>query len=142
MPVEGRKPKPDGQKRNRHQPTYDWLEVPNEPFSSGPKLPSRRTEGRAWPARTKQWWSAISTMPHCVLWTPTDWEFAIDTALVAAEFHAGDTRAAAELRQRERLLGSTLDSRRDLRIRYVDQAEEPNEMAGVTSMADFRASLL
>ncbi len=44
------------------------------------------------------------------------------TALVAAAFHGGDTRSAAELRQREKVLGTTMDSRRDLRIRYPGAA--------------------
>ena len=140
MPVTGRKPKPEGQKRNRVKPTYEWTEVPDVPFIGGPKLPAKRAEGKAWPARTKRWWDAISTMPHCVLWTPTDWEYAIDTALVAAEFHAGDMRLAAELGRREKLLGNTFDSRRDLRIRYV-QSEESEEHAGVTSLEDYRAAL-
>lgn len=140
MPVPGTKPKPDGQKRNRVKPTFEWTEVPDIPFSGGPALPSRCAEGKAWPVRTKRWWAAISTMPHCVLWTPTDWEYAIDTALVAAEFHAGDMRLAGELRNREKLLGNTFDSRRDLRIRYV-QPEQFEEHAGVTSIDDYRAAL-
>lgn len=141
MGVPGTKPKPDGQKRHRVKPTYEWLEVPDEPFTGGPKLPAKRTDGRAWPARTKRWWSAISSMPHCVAWTETDWEYAIDTAYVHAEFATGDMRQAAELRNREKLLGNTLDSRRDLRIRYVTLTEEREEAAGVASLADYRAAL-
>ena len=141
MPVTGRKPKPDEQKRNRHKPTYDWVEVLDEPFSGGPKLPAKRTDGRAWPARTKRWWAAISAMPHCVTWTETDWEYAIDTAYVHAEFATGDMRQAAELRNREKLLGNTFDSRRDLRIRYVTLTEEREEAAGVSSLDDYRAAL-
>lgn len=139
MGVTGRKPKPDGQKRNRHQPVYDWVEVPDRPFKGRP-LPARQPGGAAWPPWTKQWWAAISKMPHCVLWGETDWRYALDTAVVAARFHAGDMRAAAELRNREKLLGNTFDARRDLRIRYVDPncREEP---AGVTSLDDYRAAL-
>src|SRR5688572_30620136 len=120
MPVTGRKPKPDGAKRNRHKPVHDWLEVPDVPFA-GRRLPQRRPDGETWPAGTRKWWQAISTMPHCCLWSDGDWQFALDTAFVASRFHVdGDLRAAGELRARERLLGSTIDSRRDLRIRYVD----------------------
>ena len=141
MPVAGRKPKPDDQKRNRHKPTYDWVEVPDLPFSGGPKLPVKRTEGRAWPVRTKRWWAVISAMPHCAIWTDADWEYALDTAYVHAEFASGDMRQAAELRNREKLLGNTFDSRRDLRIRYVTLTEEREEAAGVASLADYRAAL-
>lgn len=138
--VTGRKPKPDGQKRNHHKPTYDWVEVPAVPFSGGPSLPSRRSGNRAWPARTKRWWAVISTMPHCVLWEASDWEYALDTAYVAAEFHAGDVRVATELRNREKWLGTTFDARRDLRIRYVDPSEN-EEPAGVTRINDYRAAV-
>lgn len=48
---------------------------------------------------------------------------------------------AAELRLRERAMGTTEDARRDLRIRYVSATPEEQEDAGVTSLADYRASL-
>jgi hypothetical protein len=118
MPVTGRKPKPDGQKRNRHAPTHEWVEVVDRPFDGRvPKLPPRKG---GWPAATKRWWATVSRMPHCTLWSDADWQFALDTALIAAAFHEGDVRTATELRQREKILGTTVDARRDLRIRYVD----------------------
>jgi hypothetical protein len=139
MPVAGRKPKPDGQKRNRVKSAIDWVEVLDIAFAGGPKLP-RREQG--WPARTKQWWAAVSTMPHCVLWSATDWQFAIDTANVHALFAAGDARVAPELRQREKILGTTMDARRDLRIRYVTSSSESSgEGADVTSLDDYRDAL-
>ena len=146
MPVTGRKPKPPGEAVTRHKPTTEWTEVPDVPFSSGPKLPAKRPTilgPKPWSARSKQWWSVISSMPHCVLWTPSDWEFALDTAHIAAPFHAGEDMRpalAAELRSRERILGTTLDYRRDLRIRYVPVKveAESTEDAGVTRMSDYR----
>ena len=137
MPVRGTKPKPDDQKRNRVKPAHDWVEVVDAPFEGGPDLPVR---DKGWPARTVQWWSVVRAMPHCVLWSAADWEFALDTALIAAEFHGGDMRVAPELRQREKILGTTMDARRDLRVRYV--SEKPAEEAqGVTSLADYRSSI-
>lgn len=229
MPVAGRKPKPDGQKRNRMPPVHNWTDVVDEPYAGDvPQLPDQprhaegppapeparplgpmglalwarvwrsaagvpidaeavlvlceqmdervmlrvqvfkfpdHTKNRAalravdqqiisaltalglssarsipveWPAETQHWWSAVSRMPHCVLWTDADWQFALDTALVAAAFHAGDVRVASELRQRERILGTTVDSRRDLRIRYVDRVEEHADAATVTAMDTYR----
>jgi hypothetical protein len=79
-------------------------------------------------------------MPHASLWTEADWQFALDTAEVAAAFHDGDTKMAVELRQREKILGTTLDARRDLRIRYVEPRPE-EERAGVTAIADYRREL-
>ena len=231
MPVAGRKPKPEGFKRNRVKPTHEWVEVPSTPYagevpdlpdapatewtgevpepprplgSAGRELWERawRTSGPAvgeadallvvceqmdervalrvrvlregnwrdraglrmldaqivaglsalgldaterptgWPAATLRWWRAISRMPHCVVWTASDWQFALDTAVIAAAFHAGDYRLAAELRQREKVLGTTVDARRDLRIRYLDPDSEDEvtgeDLASVTVMADYK----
>lgn len=119
MPVSGAKPKPDGQARHRVKPTHEWNDVPDVPYAGGPNLPRR--EG-GWPAATKRWWTVVSAMPHCVLWTDADWQFALDTAEVHRRFSLGES-GGTELRIREKLLGVTLDSRRDLRIRYVQAAE-------------------
>lgn len=143
MPVTGRKPKPAGQARNRNAPTHDWTELPDVPFvpkTAAHKLPTRRPDGRSWPTWTKNWWKAISTMPHCALWSDSDWRFALETALVAAQLHEGDTRAATELRNREKVIGTTVDFRRDLRIRYVkpNQGDDSGGDAAVTQLDDYR----
>ena len=78
-------------------------------------------------------------MPHCSLWSRADWQFALDTAEVHARFVAG--AGATELRIREKLLGVTLDARRDLRIRYVQAAEGVGDVeapANVLNLDDFR----
>lgn len=133
MPVAGRKPK-DGPKRNRMPATHDWIEVEDKPFRGKRPvaLPKKRTlitrdgpiEVPVLPATVK-WWQVVSTMPHCRLWRDSDWTFALATALVADHAFRGQTSAATELRQREKILGTTVDSRRDLRIRYVEPAETP-----------------
>ncbi len=69
---------------------------------------------------TREWWARISRMPHCVVWAEADWGFALATAYVADDHFQGISRgAAAELRQREALMGVTVESRRTLRIRYL-----------------------
>lgn len=141
MAVVGRKPKDADKRVNRHAPRHDWTEVPNVPFADGPKLPSRRTQNRSWPAMTKRWWTTLSQMPHCVLWSESDWSFALDTALIAAAFHDGELQRAAELRNREKLLGVTVEHRRDLRIRYVDPPSDDDTETtpgAVTRMDDYR----
>lgn len=136
MPVSGPKPKPEGQRRHRVKPAFDWVEVPDRPFTDAPDLPAR-PDGKPWLKRTEAWWSAISTMPHCVLWTDSDWSYAIDAALVAAALHAGDLRAAAPLERREKVMGTTVDYRRDIRVRYVtDEVDEP-----VVEMESYRDRL-
>jgi hypothetical protein len=114
---------------------HDWVEVEDKPFprSKVPvSLPAKRQvlakDGvyeTPLDAMTKAWWKTLSAMPHCVLWSASDWQFALVTALVADAAFRGIPGAAAELRQRERVLGTTHDARRDLRIRYVEPVKPP-----------------
>ncbi len=140
MPVAGRKPKPEGQRRHRVKPVHEWIEVQDAPFDNPFPLPSSQPSGLPWPAATKRWWQAVSMMPHCCLWGESDWQFAQDTAIVAAAFHKGDLHNANELRQREKIMGTTVDARRDLRIRYVGPIPE-EEREGVTAIAEYRTRL-
>lgn len=143
MAGRGPRPKPDSQRRRRNRPTFEWADVVDVPYRGGPKLPSKQPDGKAWPAWTKRWWATVSTMPHCVLWSKGDWEHAMATAAVAAAFHSGDMRVAAELRHRERQLGMTAEARMTLRIRYIDPADDDGdgEDASVTAIARYRAML-
>lgn len=139
MPVAGRKPKPEGQARNRNAPTHDWTEVPDVAFVGAPKLPTKMPNGMPWSSATRAWWKTISAMPHCSLWTESDWQFALDTAFIAGIFHLqGDKGYATELRNREKVLGTTADYRRDLRIRYVAPKVESEAPAEVTKLDDYR----
>jgi hypothetical protein len=136
LPIPGTKPKPEH--RHRVKPPHEWQEVPKVPFEGGPKLPC---ESRfSWPQRTKEWWAVVSRMPHCVLWAESDWAFAIDTAYLHAAYCA-DVRHANELRQRERIMGTTMDARRDLRIRYVESLPE-EQREGVTAIDEYRQRLI
>lgn len=160
MPVSGRKPKEEGERRNRVKPVHDWTEVLDIPFD-GPvpvKLPAKRVlsspEGPyevGVHALTRQWWKTVAAMPHAALWTPSDWMFVLQTALVADDLHHGRTTAATELRQREKIIGTTVDARRDLRIRYVSEVDSDDDEdaspaagelpAGVASLDARRARL-
>lgn len=136
MPRPGTKPS-DQPIRRRNKPVHEWVEVEAVPFEEAPKLPRSQPSGMPWPAWTKAWWKAISRMPHCALWDDGDWRFAMETAVVAAAFHSGDVKAATELRNREKVLGTTVDYRRDLRIRYVEPA--PKELPpSVKAIDDYR----
>ena len=150
MPVPGRKSKPQGEARNRNKPTHDWIEVVDKPYSGDrPDLPETRTVMTPFgPSSvpvldlTKSWWESTSTRPHCVLWSPSDWSFALTTALVADAAFSGGVGAATELRNREKVLGTTVDYRRDLRIRYIDAASQKQrdeeQPAGVVALDDYR----
>lgn len=138
MPVTGRKPKPANQRRNRMPPTHDYTEVPaiEQP---GRELPDTQPNGKEWPMATLRWWDSVSTMPHTVLWTESDWAFAEASAYVAAMFHTkGSSMMATELRNREKVMGTTHDFRRDLRIRYIDPIENVEVESAVTRLDDYR----
>ena len=96
-----------------------------------------------WPPQTRRWWTAIARLPHTVAWTEADWQFARDTAELVAQFHLGNMRLGGEIRTRERIMGTTADARRDLRIRYVpvDDPMPHVENPQVTAMADYRRSV-
>lgn len=138
MAIRGRKPKPPGQARHRNKLVHKWTEVPSVPFRGAPKLPAQRCNGRGWSQRDRKTWRAWSTMPHCVLWQPSDWEFAFTTMEIAARVHDGELRWAAELRARQKVLGTTWEALRDQRIRSVDLAEESPMSAEVARLADYR----
>lgn len=115
----GQPPKPDGERINRVPPVHEWVDVLNVPYrGKRPALPKELS-----PA-TRSWWRVVSTMPHCIRWTPDDWQFALDTATVHHRFTLGVSGADAELRRRGELLGITWSARRSLRIRYVDAVTE------------------
>lgn len=149
MAMAGRKPS-DRPTVTRHKPTHDWTEVPNVPYDGEhPELPLSRTvlkgdEPIEIPIenRTRDWWNALTKMPHCVLWQDSDWAFALDTAMVQAAASHGQVTAMAELRMREKVLGTTVDARRDLRIRYVEPEQEAPTIAVVSQIDDRRQKLM
>lgn len=107
--------------RNR-VPVNAWIEVEDKPFRKGrsQKLPAAVT----WTAETMAWWESLRTMPHAILWAESDWAYARTTALLhnfiwGCPADKESMGKAGELRMRERIMGVTEESRRDLRIRYV-----------------------
>lgn len=159
MAISGAKPKEDRtQIRHRVPPAAgaEWVDVDDVPFD-GPPLGDRPESAAAaperpmglngelagWPKATLRWWEAVRTMPHAKLWTESEWETARGAAEAHARFVEGwkGCASGAELRQREKALGMTRDSRRDLRIRYVEPKAKPDPNAtpaGVTNLDDYR----
>lgn len=131
MPIRGAKLKPEA--RTRVRPTFDWTEVQDVPFEGAPALPFRHAQSVA------DWWADVSTMPHCALWRPGDWRYAIECARLVRKLHNGKG-SAAEVRAREKVMGTTMDARRDLRIRYVENIAE-DERLGVAAIEDYRKRL-
>lgn len=131
----GNRAEPDRTSVRNRVPLKAYHDIPNVPFHLGrkrmlPVLP----DGVAWPTATYNWWRALRVMPHCLLWTDTDWQYAATTAWIHKQVWAGDFKLAAELRMRERSMGCTDEARRGLRIRYV----EP-ELAALTPVTPIHA---
>ncbi len=99
-----------------------WTEVPNVPYSGPrPKLPAKLLGARLLP-QVREWWNVVTTMPHCVFWEAADWLFVLDTLQLKQHFYVGESSVAGqvEMRRREDQIGTTVEARRKLRIRYVD----------------------
>ena len=133
MAVPGTKPKPEGRKVTRHPLTQDWTDVQDVPYTGDKPTPPGRLSGRS-----KSWWESLASMPHCVLWSRSDWEFALDTLAIHRRF-SRTGEGAAELRQRENRMGTTMEARRDLRIRYVGLPEAETGPDG-NAPTDFAAA--
>lgn len=123
-------------KLNKHGRTPstggDWSDVADRPYDGpSPDLPALPRRKR-WHPMVAQWWEQVRHMPHCLLWRPTDWTYAIETALMKQgywdAYDRGEavTTAAVDIRRREDQMGTTQEARRKLRIRYVD----PDLVAG------------
>lgn len=117
-------------RRLGHSANAEWTEVQNRPYEGpSPDLPKLPNRCRYHPMVTT-WWDMVRQMPHCVRWTPTDWQYAVETALLKHYFWtdaAGGevkTTAATEIRRREDNMGTTEEARRKLRIRYTDPIDD------------------
>lgn len=122
-------PAKDPSLRQRTNSPDDWLDVPNVPYTGPhPDLPATRIVLDRFANRVEipytehahRWWEVICRMPHAALWDDAEWQFALGTAVVADSAFLGSASAAAQLNVREKVLGTTADYRRALRIRYVD----------------------
>lgn len=133
------KPKPAGEARFRGPRLHGWVEVVDAPFDCGPGLPPHRRDGQPWPDGVQQKWDAWRSMPHARLWGEADWQYAVDTAELAASVFQEDPKVGllAELRFREKQMGTTWSARQDMRIRYIAPVDECPP-ASVTSLEDYR----
>lgn len=129
-----------------HTQNAEWVKVVDVPYEgASPNLP-RLPRGKKWSELVVDWWEQVRSMPHCVLWTPTDWTAAIELALLKqafwTDYMAGEMKStmATEIRRRESLLGTTMEARRQLRIMYVkaegEEEEEPGDGVRVETQAE------
>lgn len=141
-------------------PNSEWTDVIDRPYE-GPSLDLPKSPGngrRKWHDPVVAWWEQVRRMPHCILWTPTDWLFALETAFMKHQFWNdyanGELHStlATEIRRREDQMGCTGEARRKLRIRYISPEEaddvpenslpaEAGQDANVTDIAARRRRL-
>src|SRR5689334_9031635 len=116
MAPRGTKPKPQGESRFRGARVHSWIEVEQVPFDNGPDLPPLRRGGEPWPEGIRRKWNSWRSMPHARLWREPDWEYAFDTAELAASVFERDSKVGllAELRLREKQMGTTWAARQDM----------------------------
>lgn len=112
----------------------EWQDVPDAPYTGpGSERDLPEIPGLPWYETTLAWWNIVRKMPHCRLWTESDWIYAIEVAVLKnqiwGEVFGGALPAnlLSEERQRLALLGMTMEQRRKLGIRYVDPALFPDE---------------
>ena len=79
---------------------------------SGPVLPA----GIPWSDRTVAWWQTWRESAQAVLFTDTDWDFLLDTAVLHNELWSGTTSVAAELRLRVAKFGASPEDRLRLKL--------------------------
>ena len=95
-----------------------------------------------WPKRTRQWWDMWGSAAQSDLFSCTDWDFLLDTALIHAAVWSGDLGHAAELRLRVSKFGATPEDRARLRMVFAkaegkDAARAP-QFSSAERFADLR----
>jgi hypothetical protein len=92
----------------------------------GPELPDDALPaGEGWHPRTRAWWETWRTSPQAQAFTPTDWDFLLDTALMHhTMWLRGRWEFASELRLRAAKFGATPEDRMRLRMQ-VSPANAP-----------------
>lgn len=128
MAGRGPAPKDPSQRRRRNADAIPATTLVDTGETHGPDLPG----GIDWPVVTLAWWETWRRSPQAQMFTETDWDFLVDTALLHARFWAGDEKVAAELRLRVAKFGATPEDRLRLRMMIGD----PSQTAAPRKPAD------
>jgi hypothetical protein len=98
----------------------------------------------AWPEPTKAWWLNWRKSAQAQTFSPSDWDFLLETAVLHARFWSGDHSVAGELRLRVAKFGATPEDR--LRLKMDIESDEspaakPAKPDGVSDISDYRRRL-
>lgn len=142
MGASGQRPSMDASARRNRGEAKAWTEVPGQLYTEG-RARSLPGGELVWCTQTRAWWDALRTMPHCRLWSESDWQFAATTALLHQEIWTAETDPGAkltELARRERYLGFTYEARSGMRIRYTEPEAEPDGGAALAAVTAIGAT--
>lgn len=121
MAGRGPAPKDPAKRRRRNADPLPTQVVADDGVVRGPELPDEFE----WSDPTRRWWETWRTSPQAQAFTSTDWDFLLDTALLHAEYWAGNTSVGAELRLRVAKFGATPEDRARLRLHIGEREEDP-----------------
>jgi hypothetical protein len=149
----GRGPAPQAKKRRRNADPTPGTKVVRDNRTRGPRLPADcLPDGEVWHPRTRAWWTSWRKSPQAAVFTPTDWDFLLDTALMHhTMWSKGRWEFASEVRLRVAKFGATIEDRARLRLevespaaarRAAAAARPATGEAAVTSLASRRARLM
>lgn len=86
-----------------------------------------------WPDETLAWWNNWGKSPQAELFSATDWDFLMDTAVLHADMWGnGNTAVLPELRIRTSRLGATLADRAQLRITLAEADDADSKRPDVS----------
>lgn len=147
----GRGPAPKAEdKRRRRNASPSTTALVSDGVLRGSPLPRSgwmvRVDGESvnleWPEPTKGWWLNWRKSAQAQTFSPADWDFLLETAVLHARFWTGDHSVAGELRLRVAKFGATPEDRLRLRMSIdQDQDAAPEALADspeVSSIADYR----
>lgn len=136
----GRAPKDPATRRRRNKPAVPTSTVAVDGELRGPDLPDLDDE--AWHSRTVGWYRTWRQSAQAQVFTDTDWDFLIDTALMHhTMWSKGRWEFASEVRLRGAKLGATKDDRKRLGIDVVTPVARPANAGNVTDIASRRRLL-
>jgi hypothetical protein len=133
MTIRGQGPAPKDPSR-RARTNKDPIRTTTLVFVSGeqpalPPLIGRDGEVLSWHPQTEEWWAVWERAAQSNLFTETDWQVLLETALIHTRFWYGDMSVAPELRLRVAKFGATPEDRARLRMVFAD-ADEKDERRG------------
>lgn len=146
MAGRGPAPKPAAQRVRRNKPA-PTKKVAVDSALRGPELPggfiNKDGELEPWHEVTLRWWNNWRRSAQATMFTPTDWDYLLDTALMHHKMWAnGRWDFASEVRLRVAKFGATPEDRQRLKIE-VDTPPPParRQSSKVTDISSRRARL-